>query len=140
MGISNEALNKFFSITVLGLFAAAIALIVEKKDKFDTSIKVILEGLTIALGFLSFINFILLFTKKNFKTNILFLLNNIMICGFSIAIIVIYSKDEKNDKTDTNNIIFLTFISLAALLTLYVILNDVFSFNLLNSLLSDEKK
>jgi len=89
-----------------------------------------LEGLTAVTAFLTLLGVVLLFGRKNFKTNLLFLITNIIICGLSVGIIVIYARYEKNNTTDSKNIIFLTLIGLAVFLSGFILLNDILSSNL----------
>jgi len=130
MPLENETINKFAYFFLFASYIAAVVLIGLQRENFDKSIKAVLEGLTAVTAFLTLLGVVLLFGRKNFKTNLLFLITNIIICGLSVGIIVIYARYEKNNTTDSKNIIFLTLIGLAVFLSGFILLNDILSSNL----------
>ena len=119
-------LNKMAYFVLLAAYIGAVVLIALKREDFDQSIKIILEGLTVAGAFLALVGTVLLFySKKNFKNSLLFLITNIMVCAITAGIIVMYVRDEQNNKTEEKNIIFMLLISVVAFLSTFVLINDL---------------
>lgn len=118
-------LKKISYVLLLALYVGASILIFLGKENFDTSLKPILEGLTIGLAVMSLVALILLFRKNTFKNALLFEIVNIIVCTLSIIAIIIYVRDEKIDKSNGENIGFLILLALSSFLTGLVLLDDI---------------
>jgi hypothetical protein len=118
-------LKKVSYVLLLALFIGAAVLVFLGKENFSTSLKPLLEGLTVGLGVMCLVALILLFRKNTFKNALLFEIVNIVTCALAIVTLIIYVRDEQLDKTSGENIGFLVLICVAIFLTGLVLLDDV---------------
>jgi len=123
-------IKKLSYVLILAAFISAAALIFLGKEKLDTSLKPVLEGLSISLVAISFIALILLFKKDTFKNALLFEIVNIILCILAITSLVIYLREDNIDKNNSENIGFLIILSLAIFLSSMFLFNDIYNLNI----------
>lgn len=118
-------LKKTGYLLLFASFVGATVLIFLGKENVDTSLKPILEGLTLGLSIMSLVGLLFLFRRSTFKNALLFEIINIIICSLTVATLIIYVRDEKINKVDGENIGFLVLLGVAIFLTGLVLLDDV---------------
>ena len=123
-------IKKLSYVLILAAFISAAALIFLGKEKLDTSLKPVLEGLSISLVAISFIALVLLFKKDTFKNALLFEIVNIILCILAITSLVIYLREDNIDKNNSENIGFLIILSLAIFLSSMFLFNDIYNLNI----------
>lgn len=123
-------IKKLSYVLILAAFISAAALIFLGKEKLDTSLKPVIEGLSISLVAISFIALVLLFKKDTFKNALLFEIVNIILCILAITSLVIYLREDNIDKNNSENIVFLSILSLAIFLSSMFLFNDIYNLNI----------
>jgi len=93
----------------------------------NTASKSFLEGLTVAITFITFIGLMLLFRANNFKNVIIFEMLNILLCSLSISLLICYARENSINKNDGKNIAYLVLISIVIILTSLILFNDIFN-------------
>ena len=116
-------MKKFAYLILLAGFIAASVLIFESKEKVDTTMKPVLEGLTVGLVILSLGGLAMLFREKVVKNFLLFNMINIVLCALSVVTLIACLRDKGFDRDEAVNVGFIVLLAVSVGITGFFVLD-----------------
>lgn len=116
-------MKKAAYVILLAGFIAASVLIFESKEKVSTTMKPILEGLTVGLTILTLGGLTMLFREKVIKNFVLFAMINVILCALSVVTLIACLRDSGFDRSAGVNVGFIVLLAISVGITGFFMLD-----------------
>lgn len=111
-----------YTILLAGFIAASV-LIFESKETVDTTMKPLLEGLTVGLTILTLGGLGMLFRDGAIKNHILFNMINVILCALSVVTLIGCLRDSGFDRNAAVNVGFIALLAISVGITGFFMLD-----------------